>query len=153
MDALNLPICDIPMTTKQLIDEGHQTMFTIHENIKINKLITTNVGADCWAVTSTILNTGLDVDPTEVLFNNYGEETLSSKEIIMNNVIKKEIIKSPHNSLLIQLFRFKRTTNIDIYMFKKTPYKIRINYNWDNEVFTIYGYMSESYKVEYCNDE
>ena len=37
-------------------------------------------------------------------------------------------------------------------MFKKTPYKIRINYNWDNEVFTIYGYMSESYKVKYCNE-
>ena len=153
MDALNLPICDIPMTTKQLIDiAGHQTMFTIHENLKVNKLITDNVGADCWAVTSTILNTGLDVDPTEVLFNNYEEETLSLKKNIMNNVIRDKIIKNPHCSLLIHLFRYEKSANIDIYMFKKTPYKIRINYNWDNEVFTIYGYMSESYKVKYFNE-
>jgi hypothetical protein len=150
MDALNLPICDIiPMTDDIAV---HQLIFTIHEDLKVYKLITDNVDADCWAVTSTILNTGLDVDPTEVLFNNFEEETLSLKEIIMNNIIRKEIIKSPYNSLLIQLFRFKRTANIDIYMFKKTPYKIRINYNWDNEVFTIYGYMSESYKVKYCNE-
>lgn len=151
MNALNLPICDIPMT--DIIDiAGHQLIFTIYEHLKVNKLIIDNVGADCWAVTSTILNTGLDVDPTEVLFNNFEEETLSLKEIIMNNIIRKEIIKSPHNSLLIQLYRFKRIANIDIYMFSDTPYKIRINYNWDNEVFTIYGFMSESYKVKYCND-
>ena len=64
MDALNLPICDIPIPTKELIQiEGEQLKFTIHENLKVNKLITDNVSADCWAVTSTILNTGLDVEP------------------------------------------------------------------------------------------
>ena len=146
MDTLNLPICDISMPLKELINiEGK---YTIHEILEVNTLITNNVGADCWAVTSTIIDNNL-VEPTEVLFNNFKEETLSLKENIMNNIIRDKIINNPHSSLLIQLFCYKRSANIDIYMFGKTPYKIRINYDSDNKIFNISGYMSEEYKQKF----
>ena len=145
----SLPVCNNPMTSQELIRiVGRQLIFTIHENNKVNKLITDLVGSDCWALTNTILNEDLD-KPTEIVFNSYEENKLSLKEIIMNNSIRNNIIENPHDNLLLPLYRFKRSANIEIYMFPVNFYKIQINYNHKDEVFTVSGFMSDAYVNTY----
>ena len=149
-----LPICEVPMPSSQLVEqylvgtEGEQLKFTIHENLKVNKIISDNLGGDCWALT----NTTCGGNKTEFLFNNYREEFLTIKEIIMNCVIRDKIRENPHSNLLIQLYRFNRSAEINIYMCKEHPYKIRIYYNSDNKVFYIDVFMSEACKLEYYGD-
>ena len=158
MNALNLPICNIPMTLQELTyhelinNIGEELEFTIHENSKINEFISDMVGADCIALTNTIIDSDMK-EPTEILFNNYKKENCLLKEIIMNNFIRDMIIKDPRRNLLFPLYRYDMSANIDIYMFYQHPYRIQINYNSDDKLFTINSFMSEAYKQKYVLNE
>jgi len=134
------------MTSEYLLKIiGEQYKFNKDERFKVEKLISKLINSDCRALSVETLE-------EEIIFNKFNEEYQSFKENIMNNIIRQTISTNPHGSILVQLYRYEKNANINIYMFKKYPFRIQINYNIQNKEFNVYGFMSEEHCAEYHKD-
>ena len=133
----NLPLCNIPMS-QELKDrfaleatEEYST-FNKEEYDVLCKEIEGLIGADCWAV----------VANNEVLFNSYNSQSVSIKNHIQNDIIRKELYTDIHGAVLMHFNRSDKVNTLDIYMWETDSWKVRVEYDPTSKKYTVSCFTS-----------
>jgi hypothetical protein len=83
---------------EQLHEHIPNKVFYINDRIsyeRLQEIITEYVEADCWAVTVN----------NEIIFCSFDNHFKSMRDIILDDIIRKQIIEEPHSSLLVNINR------------------------------------------------
>lgn len=137
---MDIPICDIEMTNRELKELGlkNQTLNYSSNREEINRMISELVEGSCDAI---LIN-------GEPVYNSYIQKP--HKERILENLIRWEIIRSPHQAVMCNFCRARELSNLIIIMFGDKPFRIDFTMDRQGNV-TISGLMSERYKQRFNN--
>jgi len=123
---------------KRILDFGDRTTYNLENNYKdLLDFVKGYVEADCYQVM---------VD-NETVFHDMNNLTI--RQNIMEQLIRNQIIADPHRSLFCPMLRKNQCFTVEIYLFQSTPWKIVIDYNFDDKMFHIKRMVSQPYIDKY----
>jgi hypothetical protein len=97
------------------------------------EFVTSYVEADCYQVT---------VDNVDIF---HVTNDLTIKNHIMEQIIRDKIIADPHRSIFCPMLRKSQCFTVEIYLFQSTPWKIVIDYRYDEKLFYVKTMVSQLY--------
>lgn len=135
---MDIPICDIEMSNRELGNYGLTKNSNNYSSNReeINKMISELIEGSCNAI---LIN-------GEAVYNTYTEK--SHKERILENLVRSEIIRSPHQAVMCNFFCSGILSKLSVIMFGNTPFRIDFTMDHQGNV-TVTGFMSEQYKQRF----
>jgi hypothetical protein len=139
MDPANYSQYSLPKIEYTELDKSQIFYFgnnSDEEYAKFKEMFSDYVSADCHAITC----------DDEVIYNSYQEKSI--RDIIIDDVVRREIIDDPH-VFFCPIFRNKKDARVIVYMFGVTPWFMACYYTASIDIMTVEFYRSDAFALRF----